>query len=64
MKVDVEKNLSTGLFDLVDADTGTALRHGKTGARIDGGGHKDQAAAERQANHLRDYYQRQEQKGN
>jgi len=56
MKLEVKKNKETKLFDLVDASTGVPVMHASKGNRIDGGGHVDQASAERQKGYLQKFF--------
>jgi len=60
MKVGVRKNKETSKFDVVDDATGVPLMHESHGNRIDGGGHNDQASAERQKGYMQKFYNKKE----
>jgi len=60
MKVGVHYNADSEKYEVVDQDTGSPLMHGGHGNRVDGGGHPEQTAAERQKGYLQKYYDKQE----
>lgn len=50
------------LLRIVDSETKEVLLHGKTGTPLDGGGHSDQAKAERQVGYINAAFERAEKK--